>query len=104
MGMGDLSAQELAQRLLAIKGAINDGEYAVDALLWFNEHATRVDPGVLFSGGMRLSAQETENVSKAQHYVDAACAEAAPQILLRALALARADGDAASTTVKENLP
>ena len=104
MGMGDLSAQELAQRLLAIKGAINDGEYAVDALLWFNEHATDIRPTELFSGGMRLVAQDTDNVSKAQHYVDAACAEAAPQILLRALALARADGDAASTTVKENLP
>lgn len=104
MGMGDLTAQELAQRLLAIKGAINEGEYAVDALLWFNEHATDVRPTELFSGGMRLVAQDTENVSKAQHFVDLACAEAAPQILLRALALARAAGDEASATVKENLP
>lgn len=88
--------REHAQRFRAEGERARVGAAAINALLWFQEHA--VTPGAhqepqpdTIKGGPRLVASATAHADAAQAYIDRATDQVRGEIIARAIAIAQTD-------------
>jgi hypothetical protein len=86
-----IKVREALERLGNHQRAMDNGEKAGYALLWFKEYGDRVNAVEVFKAEARIVAISTPHSEKAQYYLNRAAQQFAGQILNQAISNALVD-------------